>query len=101
MMRRLHDLISRYWGRNVAPKLNDMGLLGAEPLSDRERLWNQLLRAKGCVKCDTLPKYFAEGPSGGMCTNVFCTHCGQGYNLTPIAHWAELIHRDERYVQKT
>jgi hypothetical protein len=68
---------------------------------DRERLWNQLLRAKGCVKCDTLPKYFAEGPSGGMCTNVFCTHCGQGYNLTPIAHWAELIHRDERYVQKT
>lgn len=97
MIRRLRELIGRFWSSNVAPRLNDLGLKGAEPLSPAEKLWNDLLRAGGCVKCTKLPKGFYEGPSGGMCTNVFCAHCGQGYNLTPVAQWAELIHVDKKY----
>lgn len=100
MMRRLRELIGRYWRGNVAPRLNDLGLKGAEPLSERESLWNQMLKAGGCVKCSKTPKGFYEGPSGGMCQNVFCSQCGQGYNLTPVAQWAELIHVDKHYVQR-
>lgn len=99
MLRNLRDVIGGYWERNVAPRLNDIGLLGVEPLDDKHKLWNRLLKAGGCVDCRKKPKGFYEGPSGGMCTNVFCSQCGQGYNLTPIAHWAERIHKDERYVQ--
>jgi hypothetical protein len=31
---------------------------------------------------------------------VFCADCGQGYNITPMAGWAERIHRDEKYIRK-
>jgi hypothetical protein len=82
------------------PGVNDQGKTEAGPPMDEERLWNQMLKAGGCVDCKTKPKSFIEGPSGGMSTNVFCPHCGQGYNLTPIAQWAQRIHKDERYIQK-
>jgi hypothetical protein len=99
MIRAFRELIRTYWEKNVAPRLNDLGKNGVEPLSDRHRLWNQLVDAGGCVDCDKQPKGFYEGPSGGMSQNVFCSQCGQGYNLTPVAHWAERIHKDEAYIQ--
>jgi len=72
--------------------------ISPEPV-DHEKLWNQLVKARGCIKCNKEPKGFYEGPTGGMSVNVFCTQCGQGYNLSPIIHWAELIHKDERYIE--
>jgi hypothetical protein len=69
-------------------------------LSENEVLWNALVDNDGCLVCTKTPKGFVEGPSGGMSTNVFCSHCGQGYNITPVAHWAELIHVDKRYTEK-
>ncbi len=101
MLRRLRELVGRYWERNKPPYLNAIGTKEATPLSDGERLWNELMRAGGCIKCDRHPKVFREGPSGGLSTNVFCGHCGQGYNLTPMVHTAELIRKDERYVSET
>lgn len=100
MIRRLRELIGRYWRKTAAPGLAYIGFKEAPPLSDGERLWNQLIDAGGCIKCTKLPKGFFEGPSGGICTNVFCSQCGQGYNLTPMIHIAELIHKDERYIEK-
>ena len=70
------------------------------PLDEKETLWNDMLRAGGCVKCNLTPKGFLEGPSGGMCTNIFCSRCGQGYNITPVGQWAELIHKDEKYIAR-
>ena len=99
MFRHLREIIGQYWTRNRAPALNDVGKPYAPPLSDAERLWNRLVDAGGCVECRTLPKRFVEGPSGGMCVNVFCAQCGQGYNLTPVANWAEKIHVDKRYTE--
>jgi hypothetical protein len=90
-VRRLVDVIGRKLGLAT-------GATEENPLTESESLWNQLVAAKGCIKCNKLPKGFIEGPSGGMSTNVFCSQCGQGYNLTPIAQWAELIHKDEKYV---
>lgn len=98
MLRHLRNIIGQYWERNVAPRLNDVGLVGVDPLDDKHRIWNRLIEAGGCFHCGIEPKAFIEGPSGGMSTNVFCARCGQGYNLTPVAHWAEMIHRDERYI---
>jgi hypothetical protein len=97
MLRKLREIVGRYWETVKPPYLNSIGTKEATPLSDGERLWNDLLRAGGCVKCDLKPKGFYEGPSGGACTNVFCAQCGQGYNLTPMVHHAELIHKDESY----
>ena len=34
---------------------------------------------------------FWEGPSGGVSTNIFCTKCGVGFNVTPIIRIAECI----------
>jgi hypothetical protein len=99
MLRHLRNIIGNYWSRNRPPSINDIGLREAPPLRDSERLWNQLIDAGGCVDCAKLPKGFYEGPSGGMSTNVFCSQCGQGYNLTPIAHFAERIHKDEKYIR--
>ena len=99
MIRALRELIRTYWSRNKAPRLNDIGLENSPSLTNSERLWNQLIDAGGCVDCDKEPKGFYEGPSGGMSTNVFCSQCGQGYNLTPVAHFAERIHKDESYVR--
>lgn len=90
-VRRLVDVMGRWFGK-AGPGTDE------NPLRDSERLWNQLVSAKGCVKCDKKPKGFIEGPSGGVCTNVFCSQCGQGYNLTPVAQIAELIHKDEKYI---
>lgn len=98
MLRRLREIVGQYWERVVFPGVNDLGKPEALPPSDAERLWNEMLDAGGCVDCATKPKYLAEGPSGGLSQNVFCAHCGQGYNLTPLAHWAERIHRDETYI---
>lgn len=94
-VRRLVDIIG-----GLISKTNHALVGDTTPLSPAETLWNDMIKAGGCVKCTTKPKGFMEGPSGGMCTNVFCEHCGQGYNLTPVAQWAELIHVDKRYIAK-
>ena len=97
MFRHLKQIIGQYWTKNRAPALNDIGKKYAPPLSDDERLWNKLIEAGGCEACAVLPKRFMEGPSGGINVNVFCAHCGQGYNLAPAAQWAQKIHVDRRY----
>ena len=61
-------------------------------------LWDELKAAGGCLACDGKPKSFLEGPSGGMSTNVFCPHCGEGYNLTPIIPLAERIGKNKSYI---
>lgn len=45
---------------------------------------------KGCLFCRHDDK-FAEGPSGGLCTNIYCTNCGAGYNVAPGLMVAQLI----------
>lgn len=82
------------------PGINEQGSAEATPPSPAERLWNDMIRAGGCTKCSAKPKGLNEGPSGGMSTNVFCCHCGQGYNITPVASWAELIHVDKKYIDE-
>lgn len=52
-----------------------------------------------CPECGVEPDYY-EGPCGGMNINIFCGHCGQGYNVCEIAEWAERIHKDKRYIRK-
>jgi hypothetical protein len=99
-LRLLRDIIGDYWSMNKAPGINDIGKKYAPPLRDEERLWNKLIEAGGCCDCHAKPKMFVEGPSGGMCQNVFCAQCGQGYNLTPLAHYAERIHKDLNYVAR-
>lgn len=44
-----------------------------------------------CPACLDHPVKLYEGPSGGMSTNVFCSNCGQGYNLTPMINSADRI----------
>ncbi len=97
MIRTLKQIVGQYWRRNAAPSLNDIDKKFVSPLNLDERLWNRLIENGGCLKCDERPKSFVEGPSGGVSTNVFCPWCGQGYNLTPLAQWAEEIHVDEAY----
>lgn len=70
-----------------------------ETLSPREQLWKDMIQV-GCVECRRKPIKFFEGPTGGMCVNIFCGHCGQGYNITPVAGWAEKIHKDEKYIER-
>jgi hypothetical protein len=69
-------------------------------LTEEQELWDKIVAAGGCVECKTYPKAFHEGPSGGICTNIFCAHCGQGYNVAPTVHWAERIHKDVRYMSR-
>jgi hypothetical protein len=54
----------------------------------------------GC-ECQKKPIKFFEGPSGGMCTNIFCGYCGRGYNVCPALGVAWRIHSDERYIETT
>lgn len=95
-IRRLIDVIGRANNSIVRTIMGEPATL----LSPGEKLWNEMLRAKGCVKCTKEPKGFFEGPSGGMCTNIFCSRCGQGYNITPVIQIAELIHVDEKYIAR-
>jgi hypothetical protein len=75
--------------------------LGPKPVMTEEQiLWDKIVAAGGCVECKTYPKKFYEGPSGGICTNIFCAHCGQGYNVAPTVQWAERIHKDVRYMRR-
>jgi hypothetical protein len=97
MLRRLREIIGQYWEKVRPPGLNDLGHAEATPLSPDERLWNAMIDAGGCVECAAKPKFLVEGPSGGMSQNVFCAHCGQGYNLIPVGHWAQKIHVDKGY----
>jgi hypothetical protein len=99
MLRRLREIIGHYWEKTRPPSLNDLGFRESTPITEQERLWNRLIDAGGCIKCNKRPKGFYEGPSGGLSTNVFCSQCGQGYNLTPMVHFAEMIHKDEKYIK--
>lgn len=63
--------------------------------AESERLYNHLWSR--CEDCGGKANWF-EGPSGGLSTNIFCGHCGQGYNVTPIAQRAEKIHKDTHYI---
>jgi hypothetical protein len=50
-----------------------------------------------CPDCNG-KAHWMRGPEGGACVNVFCGHCGQGFNITPIIGIAERIHKDTRYI---
>lgn len=58
----------------------------------------QYLATKGCPDCRKGSLFF-EGPSGGVCVNIFCGYCGQGYNISPIVGIAERIRKDEQYIE--
>lgn len=66
--------------------------------TDGNALWNKMLQGE-CVECDTESACFYEGSAGGMNLNIFCSSCGQGYNVSPILGWAEKIHKDEKYIK--
>jgi hypothetical protein len=67
--------------------------------TEAQQLYDRMLRV-GCVECRRQPPKFFEGPSGGLCTNIFCGWCGQGYNVTPMVGWAQKIRKDDRYIEK-
>jgi hypothetical protein len=94
-MRRFIDLVGRAIG-----KTNHVLAGDTAPLSESEELWNRMVQAGGCTECKKRPKGFCEGPRGGMNVNVFCSQCGQGFNILPEAQWAQLIHKDEKYIVK-
>ena len=86
-----------YWSNPSASLLKWVtgGRDPVQELSASESLYRRM--ADSCPDCGRGPEYMT-GPQGGCCVNVFCTWCGQGYNLTPIAEIAEKIHRDQKYV---
>jgi hypothetical protein len=49
-----------------------------------------------CPNCKSGKLY--EGPSGGMSTNIRCTICGQGYNVSPFG--VDNIGIDEKWINK-
>lgn len=55
---------------------------------------------KWCPDCHHVPPRYYEGPSGGVCVNIFCGDCGAGFNITPIVEVAERIGKQERYICK-
>lgn len=50
-----------------------------------------------CPECGGPPKYVC-GPSGQMSQNIFCSSCGQGYNVCELINFAEKIHKDKNYI---
>lgn len=58
-------------------------------LMPEKSLWEKML--VGCPDCSQSPMSVLEGPSGGMSSNVFCSNCGHGYNITPPLAMAEDI----------
>lgn len=76
------------WWQLLRPRLyGSAGIKVAE--SDSGKLWEIL--QKRCPDCGKSPVELYEGPSGGMSTNVFCSNCGHGYNITPMLGTAEDI----------
>jgi ribosomal protein S27AE len=65
------------------------------PRSRAEALYNAI--SEHCPRCGG-PPHFAEGPRAGACQNIFCTNCGQGYNVASGVEWAKEIHRDKSYI---
>jgi hypothetical protein len=71
------------------PEPEKIKVLPQSPLD----LWGQLME-NGCIEChQSPPTFIEEGPIGGIFINIFCSHCGQGYNISPLADYAEKIHR--------
>lgn len=66
-------------------------------LMPEQTLWQKM--CSGCPDCGQSPIALLEGPSGGMSTNVFCSNCGHGYNITPQLQMAEDIGVNLRYCQ--
>lgn len=66
-----------------------------DPTELSEDLWD-ILRHK-CPACNHKSHWYG-GPQGGSCVNIFCGHCGQGYNVAPDIGVAQMIHRDVRYI---
>jgi hypothetical protein len=62
------------------------------------KLYRQI--SKECPLCHCSPPVYAQGPSGGKIVNIFCTKCGQGYNVAKGMEWAQKIHLDKRYIIK-
>jgi hypothetical protein len=60
-----------------------------------EALFTKIQR--GCPSCHCPPNW-REGPHGGICTNIYCGDCGEGYNIAPIVGVAQKIGKDERYI---
>lgn len=52
-----------------------------------------------CAECNKKAFWF-QGPQGGMSLNIFCGHCGQGYNVSPPLEYVEKISKDAKYIQK-
>lgn len=71
-----------------------VGIQGPKgPTWNAAKLYDEM--QKQCPSCHRRPPIWMEGPQGGLCINAFCGHCGQGYNITPIA---EIIHKEEKYI---
>lgn len=60
--------------------------------------WASLL-AQICPDCKDHPVKLLEGPSSGMSTNVFCSNCGHGYNISPALSRADDIGVNLDYCQ--
>lgn len=54
---------------------------------------------KRCAECNG-KAFWMQGPQGGMSINIFCGHCGQGYNVSPPLEHVEKISKNIRYIQK-
>lgn len=54
---------------------------------------------KRCAECNG-KAFWMQGPTGGMSINIFCGHCGQGYNVSPPLEHVEKISKNIRYIQK-
>lgn len=64
--------------------------------TDKGKLFNEM-RGQ-CPDCKLKPPVWLEGPSGGMCINIFCGRCGSGFNITPVVQIAERIGTNPRYI---
>lgn len=84
------------WPKKRRPKLREGEQYVDE--TDSGKLYLELW--KRCPTCHTKPPVYMAGPSGGANQNIFCSYCGQGYNICEMVEIAEVIHKDEKYIQK-
>jgi len=78
-LRRLRPWSAEY----PAPELSEDPSPGlSEGDLEKQRIWRHVAKHQTCPDC--LIGGFLEGPSGGMCVNVKCDHCGSEFNLTPF-----------------
>lgn len=64
--------------------------------SESGKLFHEMM--KHCPSCHKRPPVYFMGPRGGINQNVFCSSCGQGYNVCDMVEISEPIHKDEKYI---